>query len=269
MIDASNLITPGTSEKHFRNIVLFANMLFPSKDEYVTPDCLCYILKLAIAIHGAAWKGLDSGSAIDIQQNYKFSANFSSYIEYVGGWHVFAELLLMKQQKGLIDETMKRLFFGLLSGEVLLKSLSDNCSMQKSAPIALNTIFSRENMNTMLKDVPSKHIKSIDAGNFTINIWPKFKTVAHLWIPLLDSKETLHHGYRIPYIDFDSISIPASADFPFTGFDAFCVLADMFAQLAFTVKHRKANCTLLDKNNYLKVTNDYPYVLRGSAKNIS
>ena len=164
---------------------------------------------------------------------------------------------------------MKRLFFGLLSGEVLLKSLSDNCSIQKSAPIALNTIFSRENMNTMLKDVPSKHIKSIDAGNFTINIWPKFKTVAHLWIPLLDSKETLHHGYRIPYIDFDSISIPASADFPFTGFDAFCVLADMFAQLAFTVKHRKANCTLLDKNNYLKVTNDYPYVLRGSAKNIS
>lgn len=240
-------------------------MLFPSKDEYVTPDCLCYILKLAIALHGAAWRDMDSSSVSVAQQNYKFSANFSSYVEYVGGWHMFADLLIMKQQKSMIDETMKRLFFGLLSGEVLLKALNDKCSVQKSAQCALKTIFSRKNMTLMLKYVPQKYIKSIDDENFIVNIWPKFKTVAHLWIPILDSKEPLQHDYKIPYIDFDRVSIAASPDFPFSGFDAFCILADMFAQLAFTVKPRKANCTLLDKNNYLKVTGDYPYILRKSS----
>lgn len=205
---------------------------------------------------------MDITSSNVTQHNYKFSANFSLYIEYVGGWHMFADLFIMKQQKGMIDETMKRLFFGLLSAEVLLKSLNEKCSIQKSAECALKTIFSRENINLMLQDVPIKYIKSIDAGNFTINIWPKFKTVAHLWVPLLDSKETLQHSYKIPYIDFDRISIDASPDFPFSGFDAFCILAEMFAQLAFTVKPRKTNCALLDKNNYLKVTGDYPYILR-------
>lgn len=219
-------------ESLYRNICLYAQMLYPKEDSGTTCKSVTVVVKQLLRFFGDLEYRivLEHPNVNREELNIYISHRLGEYLTSLGGWKIVSSLLLEGQKDDFTVEIHSQFRKGSIAGYILHSALHNRTSLSKAAEQYLEDCSS--DFDGRLRNSSKCHIFDIEPGSFLKNEWQEIKPAVHYWAALNIATGFYNDPDLVPIINFDKYSTP-NKDFYFipTGFEGFCQVAASYLQL--------------------------------------
>lgn len=231
-------------------LALTAGMLYPSPKDI--EDRREYLYKALISYLAEQARYASSVGLNPMETNKALIYLFSSAQAAIGGLVDLDKYLLIQRKEDFRQAFNDRLCKGILTGLVLNTALGKRISLNEAIKQCVNVEQQAEHVKPDGEFKACGFSMKFTEDNFTKNIWPVFKDIAHLWAALSHFKYKDSPYVPLVFIDFDQIEVdclppPLQGKKFVSNYDLFKFLAYTYWGNAIAYKPPKSSTTLMNE----------------------
>ncbi len=250
-------------DRYIEFLALTAGMLYPASKDM--EDRREYLYKALISFLAEQARYASSVGLTPVETNKALIVFFSAAQAAIGGWIDLDKYLLIQRKEDFRQAFNDRLCKGMLTGLVLNTALGKRISLNEAIKQCINAEQQGAHVKPDGEFRACGFTMKFTEDNFTKNIWPVFKDIAHLWAALSHFKYKDSPYVPLVFIDFDQVEVnflppPLQGKKVASNYDLFKFLAYTYWGNAISYKPPKSGATLLKENGPYNPLNIFGYI---------
>jgi len=250
-------------DRYIEFLALTAGMLYPAPKDI--EDRREYLYKALISYLAEQARYASSVGLTPVETNKALIIFFSAVQSAIGGWVDLDKYLLIQRKEDFRQSFNDRLCKGMLTGRVLNVALSKKISLNEAIKLCVHMEQQGDHVRPDGEFRACGFSMKFTEDNFTKNIWPIFKDIAHLWAALGHFKYVDSPYVSLVFIDFDQIEAtflppPLQGKKIGSNYDLFKFLAYTYWGNAIAFKPPKSGAKLMNEKSIHNPLNIFGYI---------